>query len=302
LIALGLGLDLEALYRSHVVDPGPLVRQRFALLLEGEIAVSPSMRLSLGLAVAAAVMAFLRGVLRRRTEQVRDAARGGLLLAAGLLFTALTNNQAETLLGFLAPALVFLWPAALDGLAPKTRKLLLGALLAVLVIEGVHFDREVVQTRRGLDLNLEPGDLRAPLEHPSLFAGLHWATNDHWRQEPKGWAELIAYLRAAEGPFWLIGDGSPLYAACDRVSPAPLLWFHPGLTLPAEASEARADYERRLLRRFEAAGLRRIVIENEETWMGASYRRFPILAEAWRNRAGPPISVGGFVVIELAPR
>ncbi|MEZ6197664.1 MAG: hypothetical protein R3F20_18370 [Planctomycetota bacterium] len=264
--------------------------------------VAPGLEILTGATWALAVASPL--LARDRAAGARPlAALAATFLVLEHLTTALTGNQPETLGGLLAPALL----AALAALGrtgrPRLARVMTTLVLAGLVVSLVRFDREVIRTRRGIDIRwTEADESRPPLTTPEALSGLRWKTPELYHWDAAGLETLRAELAAAEGTFWYLGDLGLIHALAGRRPPTTMLWYHPGFTLPDADDPSREAWEDGLVEALRDAGVRRLVIEGEATWMGESWRRFPRVAERLGPGASPARVVGGFVVIEIAAR
>jgi hypothetical protein len=101
---------------------------------------------------------------------------------------------------------------------------------------------------------------------------------------------IIRYIQARGENFFLMGDSSVLYGATGRPSISPVLWFHPGLTMPPPGTPESARLDQRLYLRMRQERVSYIVEEGSATWTGAALADFPTAA---RLVAGcPSVSIG----------
>jgi hypothetical protein len=142
-----------------------------------------------------------------------------------------------------------------------------------------------------------------------------WAVPPKLPNSSADLAAVLEHLRAQPGAFFLLGDCGILYGLAGKPSIPRSLWFHPGLTFPRSYDDGFDEFERDLVARIESAGVRRIVIEGEHTWVGyardpdesppkaawVTLDTFPRLAALVAERKSGEQSFGPFRVIELRP-
>jgi hypothetical protein len=133
---------------------------------------------------------------------------------------------------------------------------------------------------------------------PEALSFMRWSRGASY-YEPGELTALVRHLRDADGSFLLIGDSAILYGLTGRLSPSPVLWFDPGLTLPRRESPAFAAFEADLIARVRAAGVRRIVLEGPRTWGGVSLSDFPALKELTVAKGCGERVFGGVRVLEM---
>ena len=272
--------------------------------------------LALGALIALAIAALRE---RARGRSLPEPARRAATLAAlaeslflvCLAFVVLTSNQPEIgipylflALGLLHQMLRVLRPPG-AGRAARLARAAATTLASLLALLAVHdawrFDRRINATREVNDIVFDSERARrAAAELPAGLAFLEWDLPERYGYSSGELRRLIELLSEREGSFLLIGDTSILYGLSGKPSQAPSLWFHPGLTVPWPEDELLfRDYEDRLLARFEAGGVRRVVLEGQSTWTGRKLADFPRVADLVRHRRGEMTVIGPFRVIEL---
>jgi hypothetical protein len=230
------------------------------------------------------------------------------LLATSLGFALLTSNQPENALGFLFPALGSLHAATGHLLArpaggavrPRSRAWAGLALVALGVVDAARFDARANRLRvvhEGIDV-AEPAP---PGELPGALSFLEWHTPVLNRATPADVAGLVGFFETNPGSFFLVGDSTILYGVTGRPSPNPVLWLHPGLTVPRPGTPGFARYEAALIRRLAASRVRYVVVEGERTWMGIGLAHFEGVAARVRCRATGQERFGPFVVYTIDP-
>jgi hypothetical protein len=112
---------------------------------------------------------------------------------------------------------------------------------------------------------------------------------------------VFSYLDEREGNLFLLGDTSVLYGITGRPSVSPVLWFHPGLTIPVPGGEKFPAFERELIAALEIHRVRIVVVEGRSTWMGVRLDQFPELLATIRARTVSFERFGPFAVYELDP-
>jgi hypothetical protein len=106
-------------------------------------------------------------------------------------------------------------------------------------------------------------------------------------------------VRPDAGNFLLIGDESILYGLTGRPSPAPVLWYHPGLTFrDTEATFIRLEqlFDKALVRH----SVRWVVIPEHPSWIGWNETTLDALAAKLGNR--PCERVGTYRICDVAAR
>ena len=196
------------------------------------------------------------------------------------------------------------------GMLWKTRRFLVKGLpwsFAVLaLIQAVSFHRHVNVGRTVHGLDIQPSqDLNGSIVSPAL-AFLNWDVPSFvkgemsTREHAESVHSTLRFLEDQDGNFLLIGDSSILYALTGRPSVLPSLWFHPGLTIPPEDTEAFRRYQSRLIESLDRYGVRFVVLEGERTWVKTQLSTFPLLDELVQRRGEGTRQFGQFKIIELS--
>lgn len=113
---------------------------------------------------------------------------------------------------------------------------------------------------------------------------------------------LVRTLRERPGNLFVFPDWTVLYGLLGKPSPQPLLWFHPGLTYPAEPGPVRDSLDRAIVDALAAHRVTTVVIERA-SWMGTGDRLadFPALAAYLERCFAPERRIGLFEVRGLDP-
>lgn len=271
----------------------------------------------IGVPGAIAALVYARRAWRQRewtwSRALGAALSAELLLLACLMFIALTGNDKE-----IGVPLVF----ASSGLAAAAsmhaakafgaRGVWVGhaavAVFAALAVRDTWtFSRTVLETRKVNDMTFDAELARkSEGELPEGLGFLRWSVPKLVKYSPNDLRELVDYLEAREGGFFLVGDASVLYGIVGKPSILPTLWFHPGLTFPSSIDPRFAHFEECLLARFDTHDVRTIVIE-PRVWIGdipagrlITLDVFPRVQERVDARKLHERDIGAFHVIELA--
>ena len=243
------------------------------------------------------------------------------LFAVSIAFFLLTNNQIENGAAYMFVAFGFchLFLEKIRGKhvgsAHETRTkrpaVLFHIGIVLLYCSGVfcavNFDRQVNATRIVQDMKR---DDEAPVmeykEVPSSLSFLHWDVGPYYKGTPKDFTDVINFFQSNEGNFFLIGDSSILYGITKRPSVNPVLWFHPGLTMPSDKSPLFASYQGRLIDNLNKFKVRYILLEavtggsgHEATWFKINLAYFPKLERLVKKRGTEKAHFGIFKIIEL---
>lgn len=171
------------------------------------------------------------------------------------------------------------------------------ALTGIVVWHAVLVHQRIVQTRLVNDLTFID-DRACGDDWPPALAGLIWSVPDRIATSCLEFSALASHLRRTPVPFWLVGDATVLYAVAGQLSPLPTVFLHDGLTVPREEA-TRVAFENNLLRRLRSLGVRRLVFEGTETWMGMSLADFPRVAAAAAGVTCDERRFGAYRVIDL---
>jgi hypothetical protein len=209
------------------------------------------------------------------------------LFLAGVtaVFTYVTNNAASNALGLLPLVLGLALVASVRGVSavrttyPRVRTVTVAALTVVVFAAGAvdtwRYWRNIVAARALT--RFDPAAGRAPVGGALDALVLNDGPNlEQFRAS-------LAYIASRPETFLLFGDSVFLYGATRHPSAFPVLWFHPGLTIPpADTAEFAA------VDTAAAAGVRRydvryLIQEGGATQMGATLDGFPRLAALVAN-------------------
>ncbi len=243
------------------------------------------------------------------------------LLLICLVFASLTFNQIENCVPLIFVALGLLHtfflaraqrdvriPRSSEVIAQKRFSLFIStAFLAGSLFCAVYFDRRVNKTRMVNDLIYKA---EAADAGPTNVKGLEfmiWAVPDNYPCTPADFTRFINFFSSHDGNFFLIGDSSILYALTNRPSMNPVLWFHPGETLPYPHSPYFTDYQSRQIKALIEHKVKYIVLEyfsyrkgaQHTTWLGVSLAYFPALEKLVQAHETGRQSFGPFTIIEL---
>ena len=342
LLALWTGLGIDgSLVKGYFFDlPREVGAQRLAALSGTRAAATLSSlpaqwALFLPVALvpcAVGCLALAAGILARGSPSaaatVRQRSRDATLplvlavafVAISLLFVLLTNNLPANGVPLLIAALGLVHAAATsvllpDPAAPHTllRASLVVRTSAAIVLLGSsiwcawNFDRSINSTRRVHDLHYSGNADTTPRDEVlKPLAFLVWAKPASYPGTLADFARVVRFFDGHQGNFLLLGDSSILYALTARPSVNPVLWFHPGQTLPGPESPLFPSFEERLLSALRNYRVRYLVLETTKTrhgrpgtWSGVNLATFPAL-QSLADKAGSVRKVfGPFTIIAI---
>jgi len=229
------------------------------------------------------------------------------LLVVCNIFILFTLNQGENGLPYLFAALglahigvLGLFPPR-DGknrvLGPRAAISLIFAIVAVW--DGLVFNNQVNRTRIVHDFKLQDRPIAAAADLPPELKFMVFAMPPQYHFSAAGLKRTAEFLRGEKATFFLLGDASVLYALARRPSTSPVLWFHPGLTIPAVDSPDFLKFEDRLLENLRKYKVKYLVLEGDKTWFSLSLGNFRKLASLVREDSPHNRSFGGFRILQL---
>jgi len=249
------------------------------------------------------------------------------LLIISFLFMIMTNNQIQNgvPLTFISLGLTHLFLLDVFSqvrhndsnfrlVSQKSILFLISIILCIISLwVAWNFDRKVNATRIVHDLRYTEKDAESPKQKmPEPLSFLVWKTPKAYSGEPKDFLRIIDFFQHNEGNFYLLGDSSVLYALTGRDSVNPILWFHPGQTLPYRTSPLFPAFQNRLMQTLQKYNVRYIVLESTWgvknnlsdfspgiTWGSVNLSYFPSLHELAMKKGHERERFGPFVVIEL---
>ena len=304
-------IDLSWLYEAMVALPSREGYERVRALVgpEGPAIVVRMLRrtrlVTPPLACLAALVVSARVVRRRPAgppvvrSDVDRLVVGASLLLTCFAFVVLTSNHPANGMpyGFIGSALLFATIArwADDLVDPRLMRGLKLLVLVVVVVDAIQFDHFVNRPRRVHDMLVSESVPASPGLPPAL-GFMRWAIPPHYPMTADDFGQLARFFALNPGNFLLVGDASILYAVTHRPSVTPVLWLHPGLTLPWPSAPQYGRFVERV-----AAGLRRyrvkyVVVEGDRTFLGVSARDLGI---AGRLAGCREQRFGGYRVVEL---
>jgi len=181
------------------------------------------------------------------------------------------------------------------------------ALCAISLHSAYRFDRLINRTRVVNDMYYSGSVDRTPRDtvlEPLRF--LVWATPPSYKGTLSDFAAVIRYFEAHRGNFLLIGDSSILYALTGRPSVGPVLWFHPGQTLPLPGARHFPAFQERLSTALRKYDVRYVVVETtrtkrgvRRTWSGVNVSTFPELERLLTSSGIVREVIGPFTIVEI---
>ena len=242
------------------------------------------------------------------------------LLVICFLFVILTNNQRENgvPLIFISLGLTQIFVTAIlnqdqydNATLSFFRQRLVPCLMSFVLVGSSlwcawNFDRQVNATRMVHDFIYQRNDNQNPKQemHETL-SFLIWGVPKKYSGTREDFLKITDYFQRNTGNFYLLGDSSILYALTGRPSVNPVLWFHPGQTLPHKGSTFFPSFEGRLMEALRKYHVRYIVLEETRvaphisTWSGVNLEYFPALNELVQKKGCERKRFGPFTIIEL---
>ncbi|MCG8547517.1 MAG: hypothetical protein MJE12_25245 [Alphaproteobacteria bacterium] len=140
--------------------------------------------------------------------------------------------------------------------------------------------------------------------HPML-RGLLWSFPDEAASigietRASAYRALLDHIARRSGNFLLIGDATILYALSGRPSVFPSLWFHEGLTFPAENDPRRTYFEQRLADALIDNVVAFVVMDGPATWVKTRATDFDVLRSCLSKEDSAIVAIGGFRVVPLS--
>ncbi len=168
------------------------------------------------------------------------------------------------------------------------------------------FDRQVNANRMVHDFIYKDKDNKhQKAEMPEALSFLVWGAPNCYHGTPDDFKQLINFFQQNEGNFYLVGDSSIVYALTGRPSVNPVLWFHPGQTIPRIESPLFPAFQDRLMEALLKFNIKYIVLEETRThtvpttWSGVNLGYFPALTEIVEKEGRKREQFGPFTIIEL---
>jgi hypothetical protein len=242
------------------------------------------------------------------------------MLLICFLFVILTNNQRENgvPLIFISLGLTHLFIQRVRGQARDKNSMVRFlrersalSLMSCLLV-GISlwcawsFDRQVNATRMVHDfIYKKEADKGPKQEMPGALSFLVWGAPRSYRGTPEHFLHIVGFFQSHTGNFFLLGDSSILYALTGRPSVNPVLWFHPGQTLPSSGSPLFPAFQERLMESMWKYQVKYIVLEgsraapNNLTWSKVNLAYFPALDELVQEQGHEVERFGPFTIIEL---
>lgn len=246
-----------------------------------------------------------------------------LLLLISFVFVGMTSNQGENgvVLMFVSMGLLHIFlltlfqPDRKHGFSGSRPVLL--AVSCILCLASLacawNFDRQVNATRMVHDIAGAKNDMGNRHDTlPEMLSFLVWKTPENYTGKPGDFQRIIDYFQTHKGNFFLLGDSSVLYALTGRPSVNPILWFHPGQTIPYKTSPLFPAFESRFMQVLRKYHVRYIILESAwttednlyhcppgSTWSCTNLSHFPALHEQVLKNGRERERFGPFQIIEL---
>lgn len=337
-----LGIDFELLKVYFFQLPAETGRDRMAWVISRNFADTIEYMIShwqLFSPFALVTMLFLGGTLlvclrfiisgtrphwkalgRRMEKHLFPLFLAQLFLLICFLFVILTNNQRENgvplifiSLGLTHLSLQGVWgqDRSNDPTIRSLRQRSVLSLMSFILIGSSlwcawNFDRRVNATRMVHDFIYKKKTNEGPQqEKPGALSFLVWGAPKSYRGTPEHFLRIVDFFQRHTGNFYLLGDSSVLYALTGRLSVNPVLWFHPGETLPRAGSPLFPAFQDRLMEALRKYRVRYIVIEGSRaapynfTWSKVNLAYFPALDDLVQKKGHELEHFGPFTIIEL---
>lgn len=222
------------------------------------------------------------------------------------IFTTLTLNQGENGLFFLFLSLGLSHLALMkigNTLVQENidvYKLFISLVfICVALHDGYIFNHKVNQTRLVHDMIFQRESIYQRASLPDSLKFMVFATPTKYAFTANNLKRTIDFLKKQRANFFLIGDSSIIYGLTGRPSVNPVLWFHPGLTLPYVESNAFLQYEYKLIQNLKKYRAKFLVIEGEMTWFNLSLANFKILPSLIEKDSAENKKFGSFVIYRI---
>jgi hypothetical protein len=222
------------------------------------------------------------------------------------LFTSLTLNQAENGLFFLflSLGLSHLTLIKVENISGpgkgEVQKLFISLLfICIALLDGFIFNQKVNQTRIVHDMIFKKANMPSRAELPDSLKFMVFDTPKKYKFTANDLKRTIDYLKKQRANFFLIGDSSIIYGLTGRPSVNPVLWFHPGLTMPYVNNEAFSKYEYKLVQNLKKYRAKFLVVEGEMTWFNLSLADFKILPSLLEKESAENKKFGSFVIYRI---
>jgi hypothetical protein len=232
------------------------------------------------------------------------------LLVICNLFILWTLNQAENGIPFLFISLGLVHIAIFGLLsfrieqkkAAGLKYVLIFIFLFVAVLDAYVFNKNVNSTR--MVNEFEPGRKFGTSSDklPSGFKFIDFGVPlDCWFP-PMDFKRTVEYLKSQKANFFLLGDSSIIYGLTGRPSVNPVLWFHPGYTMPLLDSDDFYLYEERLLENIQKYKVKYLVLERSSTFFDVSLNSFKKLASLIIENSAENREFGKFKILRVDRR
>ena len=218
------------------------------------------------------------------------------------IFWVATNNNIDTFL-FLFPSLALLaafTASACRRLDVPRPVVLAAAALAILASGRAAYvvDRQVNGWRIANDLLFRQPDVATQSAVPHKLRFIRWQIPPFYTYTPAQLSAVAGYLHAQPGNFMLVGDTTVLYALAGRPSTFPAMFLAAGEGYPRPGETGSARFSALLDESLRRWHVRRIVSEEQPSWMGSTLADFPVLQRALAGTCGTR-RFGPFAVHEL---
>jgi dolichyl-phosphate-mannose-protein mannosyltransferase len=117
----------------------------------------------------------------------------------------------------------------------------------------------------------------------------------------EAYRDLLEFFNARDDNFLFFGDATIMYALAGRPSVFPALWFHEGLSFPAQQATERPRFERRLTDALVRYDVRFVVLDGTRTWNRATSSQFGVLQACLADGDGTRRHIGRFQILPIAP-
>jgi len=222
------------------------------------------------------------------------------------LFTSLTLNQAENGLYFLFVSLGLSHLALIkmdtifdQGKSELHKSFISLVFVFIALLDCYIFNHKVNQTRIVNDMIFQKTNISSRVNLPNGLRFMIFDKPAKYTFTANDLKRTINFLKKDKANFFLIGDSSIIYGLTRRPSVNPVLWFHPGLTLPYPDSEAFSKYEFEVIQNIKKYRAKFLVIEGEMTWFNLSLANFKILPSLLEKESVENKKFGSFVLYRI---
>jgi len=234
------------------------------------------------------------------------------LLSLAVIYAATTHNAPIFAFAYYPPVLALAYGLLSRRLPQKLAEdirvrdaflalfLALGFMTSLLAVTPLSHRSANEFEAHEVDAAVPGGEIHAAL------TSLHWVFPRYVHESGnetsvEAYRELLEFLNARNDNFLFFGDATILYALARRPSVFPALWFHEGLSFPAQQTAERRKFERRLTDALVRYDVRFVILDGTRTWNNATPSQFDVLRACLADGDGSRRHIGRFKILPIAP-